>query len=372
MSKLIVIVGITGNQGGSVANAFLQHSQWRVRGLTRDITSEASRALQTKGVEMVQADLHSPESLVSALKGGNLIFSVTDFWKPFFNPSNIVLAQGRNVSIGQLCYELEYEQGKNIVDAASHPDILAHLGATGLIASTLSSARECSKGKYQQLYHYDSKADIFPKYVEEKYPELAKKTSYMQTGYFMSSWNYMPHLWPGKQPADSEKKFVVRMATAPEAVQPHLDVSADTGHYVYALAQMGPGQTVMAAGEWCTWPEWIAKWANAMGFAEDDVRYEQLSADDASALIGGDFGREVAEMYEYSSWPGYDGGVPMLKGDDLQKVRLRCHVAFIAMSLTVNFIDGIKHPDDDSRRVHEEDGLESCAERVSAAVNAHH
>lgn len=320
MSKLIVITGITGNQGGSVANAFLQDSQWRIRGLTRDTSSEGSTALQAKGIEMVQADLHSRESLISAFQGANLIFSVTDFWKPFFNPTNTALAEKRGISIGQLCYELEYEQGKNIVDAAAHPDIFRTLDSTGLIASTLSSARQCSKGKYQHLYHYDSKANVFPAYLNTSHPELAKKASYLQTGYFMSSWNYMPHLWPGKQPEGAAKKFLVRMATAPDAVQPHLDVNADTGAYVYALAQMEAGQTVMAAGEWCTWPEWIRKWASAKGLKEDDVGYEEISVEEAAALMGGDFGREVAEMYEYSSWPGYDGGVPMLKGEDLRKV----------------------------------------------------
>lgn len=321
MVQLIVIVGITGNQGGSVANVFLQDSNWHIRGLTRDADSEASKALQAKGVEMVQADLHSRDSLLPAFKGANLIFSVTDFWKPFFNPANIALAESRGISIGQLCYELEYEQGKNIVDAAAHPDVLATLNAAGLIASTLSCARECSRGKYKQLYHFDSKADIFPKYIEEAHPELAKKTSYMQTGYFMSSWNLMPHLWPGRQRDGAEKKFIARMATAPDAVQPHLDVNADTGYYVHALSQMEAGQTVMAAGEWCTWPAWMKKWANAMHVEEDEVGFEQVSVDEAAALMGGDFGREVAEMYEYSSWPGYDGGNPMLKGDDLRKAR---------------------------------------------------
>ena len=324
MSNLIVIIGITGNQGGSVARAFQQDPSWRIRGLTRDTASLASRALSAQGIEMVHADLHSSETLLSAFQGANLIFSATDFWKPFFDPRNAARAEEKGIPLGQLCYELEYAQGKNIVDAAAHPCILPHLHSPGLIASTLSSARQCSKGKYQHLYHYDAKADVFPNYLEASCPELARKTSYLQTGYFMSSWNYMPHLWPGKQwPAGATggKKFLVRMATAPEAVQPHLDVNADTGAYAHALSRMEPGRTVMAAGEWGTWPDWIRKWARAMGMDENEVEYEQIGVDEMATLLGGAFGREVAEMYEYSSWPGYDGGVRgILKGADLREV----------------------------------------------------
>lgn len=265
---------------------------------------------------MVHADLHDPLTLIPAFKGANLIFSVTDFWKPFFDPANIARAHSEGISIGQLCYNLEYEQGKNIADAAAHPDVLAGLDKVGLIASTLSSAEECSKGKYRELYHFDSKADIFPKYVEKHHPELAEKTSYMQTGYFMTSWHYMPQRWPGKQP---DGTFIARMATAPEAIVPHLDVNADTGHYVQALSTMDPGKVVMAAGEWCSWTDWMKKWARGTGVDESKVGYEQISVEEMSAGMG-DFGKEVAEMYEHSTSPGYDGGVTMLKAEDLRKV----------------------------------------------------
>lgn len=58
----------------------------------------------------------------------------------------------------------------------------------GLIASTLSNAQKCSEGRFQKLYHFDAKAEVFPGYVEERYPELAKKMSCVQTGYFMRSY----------------------------------------------------------------------------------------------------------------------------------------------------------------------------------------
>ena len=334
-----------------MANVYLQEPGWRIRGLTRDPNSEASKSLAAKGVEMIRADLHDRSTLIPAFKGASLIFSVTDFWTPFFNPANIERAKKEGITIGQVCYNLEKEQGKNIVDAAAHPDILATLDETGFIASTLSSARDCSKGKYTELYHFDSKADIFPKYVEEHHPELAKKMSYLQTGYFMKSWHYMPHKWPGKQ---ADGTFLTRMATAPDAVVPHLDVNADTGYYVRALAQLPPGKTAMAAGEWCNWRDWIKKWARGMGIDESKVGYEQVGVNEMSAGMG-EFGKEVAEMYEYSTWPGYDGGVPMLKGEDLRKVSYG-ETPFCCGCL-MRTADGLRNPNYDRGRVHEQGRL---------------
>lgn len=196
MSKLIVIIGITGQQGGSVAKTFLADPTWRIRGLTRDPNSPASLALSAQGVEMVKANLHDPASLATVFKGANLVFSVTDFWAPYFDPANQETAKARGISIGQLAYELEHEQGQNIVDAVARE--VEGLDEVGFVASTLCSARECSKGKYQELWHFDSKADVFPTYLEEKYPELARKTSFLHTGYFFSSWKFLPGRWFGK------------------------------------------------------------------------------------------------------------------------------------------------------------------------------
>lgn len=196
MKKLIVIIGITGNQGGSVASTFLQDPAWRIRGLSRDTQSPASKSLSEQGIEMVEADLHNPSSLKHVFKGASLVFSVTDFWKPFFNPVNQARAKEQGKSIGQYAYELELEQGKNIVDAVARE--VDSLDDVGFIVSTLCSAKKLSKGKYQELYHFDSKADVFPTYLQDNYPELVQKTSYLHTGYFFTSWQFMPGRWFAK------------------------------------------------------------------------------------------------------------------------------------------------------------------------------
>jgi uncharacterized protein YbjT (DUF2867 family) len=47
--KLIVILGATGNQGGSVAEVFLQEPEWRVRAVTRNPASAKAQALAARG-----------------------------------------------------------------------------------------------------------------------------------------------------------------------------------------------------------------------------------------------------------------------------------------------------------------------------------
>ncbi len=66
--KLVVVVGATGGQGGSVIRRFLADGSYRLRGLTRNVQSKTSQDLVEKGVEMVGADLNDTESLRAAFK----------------------------------------------------------------------------------------------------------------------------------------------------------------------------------------------------------------------------------------------------------------------------------------------------------------
>jgi hypothetical protein len=190
MTKLICVVGVTGNQGGSVAQRFVQDSNYRVRGITRDPTSAAAQRLSAQGIEIVAANLDDVQTLIPAFAGANLIFSVTNYWEPFFRPDCRAKAEELGISCRKYAYNVEAQQGKNVVEAASKT--IDTLDENGFLASTLSHAGSCSKGKFTELYHFDAKADVFPGYVDEKYPNLAKKTSYIQTGYFTSSYKILP------------------------------------------------------------------------------------------------------------------------------------------------------------------------------------
>jgi hypothetical protein len=337
MTKLIVIIGITGNQGGSVARTFLQDPAWRIRGLTRDPQSPSARDLAAQGVEMVHADLHDPATLRDVFKGANLVFSVTDFWKPFFDPKDQARAKELGKSMGRYAYELEVEQGQNIADAlAKHAD---NLDDVGFVASTLCNARESSKGKYQELWHFDSKADVFPGYVAAKYPALAKKTSYLHTGYYFSGWQILPGRWFAKvcgicpvtvsiiahRKQLPGGKIQMQFPTDPETMIPHLDPRKDTGPHVEALLNLPPNSTVLAASEWCTWPEWIKLWGNITGV---ETSYKQVDVANLDEHMPGGAGKEIGEMFQFSSEYGYNADqADTLKRWDLEKVC--CIYAFV-------------------------------------------
>jgi uncharacterized protein YbjT (DUF2867 family) len=68
MSKLVVILGATGKQGGSVVDTFLLDPDFKVRAVARDLSSEAATKLKEKGVEVVQGNVTDLPSLVSAFK----------------------------------------------------------------------------------------------------------------------------------------------------------------------------------------------------------------------------------------------------------------------------------------------------------------
>jgi uncharacterized protein YbjT (DUF2867 family) len=65
MSKILTVFGATGVQGGSVARAVLRDPQlskeYKIRAVTRDSTKVSAKALQEKGVEVVQVRSTSRE-----------------------------------------------------------------------------------------------------------------------------------------------------------------------------------------------------------------------------------------------------------------------------------------------------------------------
>src|SRR5712671_5972660 len=74
-NQTILITGVTGNQGGAVAQA-LRNSGFRLRGLTRKPNSERAAVLARRGVDIVKGDLDDDVSLRRALAGAWGVFGV--------------------------------------------------------------------------------------------------------------------------------------------------------------------------------------------------------------------------------------------------------------------------------------------------------
>lgn len=192
-SKLIVVVGATGTQGSSVVFNFLAEPGWHVRGITRDPGSAMSLKLSAKGAEIVVADLNNAESLIRAFKGAHAIFAVTDFFTPFMDPASRLKLKSAQ-TINQFAFEHEYRQGMNIMDAVSTVKKLERF-----VWSGLSAAKKWSKGKYNHIYHYDSKAAA-TEYLKTTYPQTWAKTSVIMVGFYLENALRAPLVIPQKVP----------------------------------------------------------------------------------------------------------------------------------------------------------------------------
>ncbi|GIO29031.1 MULTISPECIES: NmrA/HSCARG family protein [Paenibacillus] len=74
-SKIILVTGATGQQGGTVARQ-LSANGWKVRALVRDPGHPASQSLMKPGIEVVKGDLEDSDSLLRAIKNVYGVFSV--------------------------------------------------------------------------------------------------------------------------------------------------------------------------------------------------------------------------------------------------------------------------------------------------------
>lgn len=206
MSKLLVVFGATGQQGGSVVEYVLSDPElskiYTVRAVTRDPTKPAAKALQAKGAEVVKGDTEDPSSLLPALKGAHTIFAIT------------LQVMQENVPKYQ-----EFLQGKAMADAA------VAVGAQFLIFSTLPNVAVLSSRKITNVEHFDLKAE-----VEQYIRSLPIKSAFYVPGFFMQ--NFATFLVP--QPAD-DGSFVIANVVTPQTLLPLIDIVADTGKFVGAI-----------------------------------------------------------------------------------------------------------------------------------------
>ena len=181
---VFVVLGATGNQGGSVISHFLSltTSPYTLRGVTRNRASSTATALSARGVEMVAGNYDDPASLDAAFKGAAIIFSVTDYWLLY----GTLMAQRYNATDGQstmvLAKDKEIQQLKNIIDSAAKVKTLERF-----VFSSLPNTEKLSGGKYSHVHQFDGKA-IAEQYGKETYPELWAKTSVIYAGFFLENY----------------------------------------------------------------------------------------------------------------------------------------------------------------------------------------
>jgi uncharacterized protein YbjT (DUF2867 family) len=246
MSKLLVVFGAIGQQGGSVIDYVVSDpelsKQFKVRGVSRDPAKPAAQALQQQGIEVVKCDVDDKESVKQAMQGAHTVFAMT---------SSVY---------DHLLKQRELGQGKAMADAA------VASGVHYFIFSSLPNGGKMSDGKLQKLDHFDVKAEI-----EEYIRTLPIKSSFFAPGSFMQNFGHMMAPHPTGDGTYALSNFV-----KPETQLPCIDVVGDTGKYVGAILaepEKYEGKVLSAATDLYSYDEIVQIMSKMSG---KTVKYNQL------------------------------------------------------------------------------------------------
>ena len=171
----------------------------------------------------------------------------------------------------------------------------------------LSSTKKSSNGRYDKIWHFDSKADMI-RYIKSRYPDLATKMSELNMGVFFQSWRFVPLIAPRTMDGGVH---VLTIPCNPNTPIPFVDPRNDTGPFVRALLTLEPGIQLYGETALISWNTWLELWGRIMG---KKVKFERVSVDfyeeELSKAFPRGFGTEIGEMCEFMGIYGYNGGDP--------------------------------------------------------------
>jgi len=272
MSRLAVVTGATGAQGGSVVNALLKDGTWKVRGLTRDPNSEKAKELKQKGVDVVKCDVSNRDEVEHAFKGAYAVFAVTNFWDKDIYPNN----KGK-----------EEEQGKLMADVAKAE------GVKHYIWSSLHDAQTISGGKIE-LLHFSGKNR-----VEQYIRKIGLPATYLNAGFYAS--NFSSFFPPKVINGVAEFQLAFTSATKIAIV----DIS-DTGAVVVAILNAGKdwiGKKVNLAGEYITPDKLAEDYTKVTG---QPAKFIPVPLDQFAKFAPAELVENMAWMNEYGLFNGED------------------------------------------------------------------
>ncbi|KAJ7157922.1 NAD(P)-binding protein [Mycena crocata] len=199
-APLVVVVGATGQQGGSVVKALAgSDKEYRIRGFTRDVSKPAAEALKKLGVEVVQLSivLENVKEVHAAFAGANIAYLVTNFWEH----ANM---------------QKEIDEGKMMIDAAKAG------GVDRIVWSGLPAVTKLSKGKFTHVYHFDGKA-VVTEYGRQSGVPFVN----VQAGFYAQ--NFLGNSMVNKL---DDGTFAIQWAVSPKTVMPIIDIENDYGEFV--------------------------------------------------------------------------------------------------------------------------------------------
>jgi uncharacterized protein YbjT (DUF2867 family) len=264
-SKLVLVTGATGKQGGAVVEALLTQGH-QVRALTRNSASPTANRLREHGVEIAVGDFTDHDSLVRAARGADAVYAMTTPYE-----------QGA---------EKETAQGITVTDAVKAA------GVTHFIYSSVASANRATG-----IRHFDGK------YAVEKHLQASGVPYTIVAPVF-----FMENLL---QPWTLSSLRQGKLAMALPASRSLQQITvADIGAFVAAVIERSGtvfGRRFDIAGDELTGEEAAATLSKVTGRS---VHYEGFPPDVLRAQS-----EDMALMFEWFDSTGYAADIKSLRRD---------------------------------------------------------
>ena len=279
MSKVLLVFGATGQQGGSVIEYVLNDpqlsKQYSIRAVTRDPSKPNAQALHQRGVEVVKGELDDAESLKSMMQGVHTVFA------------NTITVYDEHIKTREVA------QGTALADAA------VAAGVQYIIFSTLPHVGKISGGKYQRVASFEAKAD-----VEEYIRSLPIKSAFFAPGSFMQ--NFEGGMAPRPSQA-GDGTFAISNIVTPQTQLPLIETVADTGKYVGAILaepEKYEGKVFSAATKLSSFEEVVQLISEVTG---KTVKYNQVPVEVYRNFLPPAAADPLVEMMLYVQDFGYYG-----------------------------------------------------------------
>jgi uncharacterized protein YbjT (DUF2867 family) len=259
-SKIILVTGATGQQGGAVARALLAKGQ-KIRVMTRN--PDKASALVKAGAEIVKGDLMNPGDLQAALRGAQGVFAMST---PF-----------------EAGMDAEVRQGIEMADAAKRA------GVAHYVYTSVGSAH-----RHTGIPHFESKWK-----VEQHIAKIGLPATILRPVWFME--NFTTFAKPS-----AEGVLSLPMKPGRKLAMVALKDIGEFGAAAFLRPKDFLGQAIDLAGDDLSMAEVAAQLSRTMG---RPIRFQEFPLKQAEAAMGHD----LVVMFKWFDDVGYAIDVPGLK-----------------------------------------------------------
>lgn len=258
----VLVTGITGHQGGAVADSLLRHGI-RVVGLTRH--ADKAAGWKARGAELVEGDLLDRKSLDAALLSVDKVYLVTT---PF-----------------EAGMDAEILQGTTMIDAAVDAGI-GHLVYSSVVAADRRTG----------IPHFETKARVEEHLHGSKVPfTILRPVFFMEN--FLENW-ILPGIHKGSVAMGVRADRRLQMVSV-----------RDIGEFALAAFRTPDWylkETIEIAGDSLVIPDALAAISKVTG---REIRYEVIPDGWLEESVGAD----LAKMYRWFNEVGYDVDIHALE-----------------------------------------------------------